>query len=350
MSDHRTPRVEPGDRGQPALALLDALPSPLMREVRERLEQFAPSSVPILIQGETGTGKDVCAHAIREIYGPDRPFVALNCAAIPEALLESELFGHVRGAFTGAFQTREGLIAQADGGILFLDEIAEMSLATEAKMLRAIETGEYRPVGGDRDRGSEFRMLAATSTELGRLVKQKRFREDLFHRLGAVRITMPPLRERMEDVPVLAEQFLAGYRVRNVERGPDGLTEEAVALLKTARWPGNVRQLRNVVEAAAAKAGPGARIEAADIFEFLPTGEPELARSTRFPTLAEAVGRAEARVILEALRRTDGNRSEAADMLGVSEATLYRKLATLRSAGRLPALQLPEQPSDAPDA
>jgi transcriptional regulator with PAS, ATPase and Fis domain len=311
-----------------------------MRRVRERIQQFARTPLPLLILGETGAGKDLCAHAIWDLVGHHRPFVSLNCAAIPEALMESELFGHLRGAFTGALRRRFGLVAQAHTGIIFLDEIAELSLRTQAKLLQVIETGAYRPVGGDRDHRSELRILAASSANLDRLVLQKRFRPDLLHRLGAVRIELPPLRERLEDVPMLVAQFLEGYRSHNEGVGPMTITEEALEVLTRARWPGNVRQLRNVVEAAAAKAGKASAVGGEHLLEFLPTGEPELAAMKRLPTLHEAVRRAEARAILEALRRSGGSRKGAAELLRVSEATLYRRLEILRREGRLPPLKL----------
>ena len=309
-----------------------------MQEVLSRMARYARSPVPILILGETGTGKELCARTIWELQGKDRAFVALNCAAILETLIDSELFGHERGAFTGAVQSRSGLLTQAHGGILFLDEISEMSQTTQAKLLRAIETGFFRPVGGERERRSEFRLLAATHVNLEQMVAQKRFRNDLLHRLGAVRIQMPPLRDHMEDLPVLVQHFLALYRTRNQGEGPTEVSDEALDFLMKTRWPGNVRQLRNVIEAAAASAGDRAVVTVEDVLEFFPTGEPELARVRAFPTLEEAVERAEARVILEALRRTRGSRKKAAQLLNVSEATFHRKLGALRAAGRLPAL------------
>lgn len=311
-------------------------PSRRMREVQDEVRRFAGSPVPILILGETGTGKEVCAHAIWELSGSDRPFVALNCAALPVELMESELFGHARGAFTGAVQAREGLMARANGGVLFLDELAEMSLPVQAKLLRAIESGEFRPVGSDRERRSELRLLGASSAKIDHLVRQGRFRPELLHRLGAVRIRLPPLRERLEDLALLTQEFLLRFRERTRVESPVRISDETLGLLSGARWPGNVRQLRNVVEAAAALAGEALLLEEAHVAPFLPVGEPELAAGGRLPTLPEAVRRAETRVVLEALRRTDGNRREAARLLGVGEATLYRKLRTLRDRGHLP--------------
>lgn len=307
-----------------------------MREVQDRVRCFADSPVSLLILGETGTGKDVCAHAVWELSGAGRPFVALNCAALPMDLVESELFGHVRGAFTGAVQARDGLMARADGGILFLDELAELPMQAQAKLLRAVESGEYRPVGSDHEKRTEIRVLAASSRNLDRLSTQCRFRPELLHRLGAVRIVLPPLRDRLEDLELLAYEFLDRFRARSPCPAPDGLTAAALEVMARAPWPGNVRQLRNVVEAAAATARDSPTIHEDHVLPFLPAGgsEPTMARS--FPTLAEAVERAEVDAILEALRRAGGRREKAARLLAVSEATFYRKLRTLREAGHLP--------------
>ena len=319
-----------------------------MERVRERIERFAASPVPILILGETGTGKDLCAHLIYEKTGRG-PFVAVNCAAIPETLIDSELFGHEKGAFTGAVRDRAGLVALADGGTLFLDELGELSLPTQAKLLRAIETGEYRPVGSERVLRSRFRVIAAARPDLDRLVESQRFRADLLHRLGSVRIVMPPLRERMEDIPALAGTFLRGYRERNEGTGPTELSDEALRLLQGATWPGNVRQLRNVMEAAAASAGSDAPVEASDVAEFLPlwTVNPP-AMASDFPTLAERLRWTEERALLEALDRARGSRKEATRLLGISEAGFYRKLSALRSEGRFPSL-VPEGASRGPN-
>jgi DNA-binding NtrC family response regulator len=310
-----------------------------MRRIQERIERFAPSPVPILILGETGTGKDRCAHAIWERSGREGPWVAVNCAAIPESLIDSELFGHEQGAFTGALRSRAGLVAQADGGILFLDELGELSLPTQAKLLRSIETGEYRPVGSDRVSHSTFRVIAAARPDLDQLVVRQRFRADLLHRLGSVRIHMPPLRERIDDIPRLARAFMAAYRSRNQGRGPQELSDDAVRLLQGGVWPGNVRQLRNVVEAAAASAGDRLVIEAMDVAEFLPLWTVTDPRpSGDFAPLAERLRWAEEQSILEALDAAEGSRVGAARLLGISEATLYRKLAQLRGQGHFPSL------------
>lgn len=316
--------------------------SQAMQAVYERIERFARSSVPILITGETGSGKELVAHAVWEETGTTTPFVAMNCAAIPDNLVDSELFGHERGAFTGALRGRAGMVARASGGILFLDEIAEMLAGTQAKLLRTLETGEYRPVGSDQTRRAQFRLLAASHANLDQLVARRRFRADLFHRLGAVRIEVPPLRERLEDVPLLVRHFLSEFREKNQGAGPTDAEEEALSHLRRSRWPGNVRQLRNVVEAAAASAAAAGapRLRMVHLLEFVGTASVDLSPEHQPTSLDDGVKRAEARLILQALRRTGGNRKEAAALLRVSETTLHRKLNDMRREGRLPASEL----------
>jgi transcriptional regulator with GAF, ATPase, and Fis domain len=216
-----------------------------MQAVFRLIERAAPSNVPVLIQGETGTGKELVARALHEHSPRKRKrFMAENCAAVPAALLESELFGHKRGSFTGAVADRDGHFVAADGGSLFLDEIGDMPLEMQAKLLRALETGEIRPVGSSQTRKVDVRFVAATHRDLTEMVKQRSFREDLYYRLNVVRIALPPLCERPEDIPHLVRFFLA--RV-GVEMGrPDAtLSAEAVAELARRRWPGNVRELEN---------------------------------------------------------------------------------------------------------
>ena len=252
--------------------------SPAMERVFEQVERYADSSVPILILGETGTGKNLCAHAIWQAGDRRTQLVSLNCAAIPDSRAESELFGHQKGAFTGAVRDHRGIIGRANGGTLFLDEITSLSLHTQARLLRCIEEGSYMPVGAEREHRSDFRLLAAAHPDLDRRVRAGAFREDLLHRLGAVRIHLPPLRERPEDVPVLADAFLADFRRRDGRERPRGLTEEAAALLASQTWPGNARQLRNVVEAAATIARDAEVIEATVLLEFLPPPGPRRGR------------------------------------------------------------------------
>jgi two-component system response regulator HydG len=222
-----------------------------MEPVFEKLATVATSQAAVLLVGESGTGKELGARAIHW-NGPRRagPFVAVNCAAIPDALLESELFGHERGAFTGAQRKRRGLFAEASGGTLFLDEIADMSLALQAKLLRALQEKTVRPLGGNAEVPLDLRVISATNRDLGMLVRQGAFREDLYYRLNVLAIRLPSLRERPEDIPLLAGHFLE-RAAETLGRRFEGFADEALAWLVNQPWPGNVRQLENVVERAA---------------------------------------------------------------------------------------------------
>jgi two-component system response regulator HydG len=222
-----------------------------MQQVYELIERLAAVSSPALIVGETGTGKELVARAIHH-HGPRvrNAFVAVNCAALPEALLESELFGHARGAFTGATQPRKGLFVEADGGTLLLDEIGDMPLSLQAKLLRVLESGEIRAVGSDSVRHCDVRILAATHRVLEDLVAENRFREDLYYRLKVITLRLPPLRTRREDISLLAEHFVARVRVRVLSSPVKTVTPEALRLLEEHSWPGNVRELEHVIESA----------------------------------------------------------------------------------------------------
>ncbi|HEX9898924.1 MAG TPA: sigma-54 dependent transcriptional regulator, partial [Candidatus Methylomirabilis sp.] len=220
--------------------------SPAMLRTLELVNQVAPSTATILIQGESGTGKELIANAIH--HGSPRrhrPFIKVNCAALPETLLESELFGYERGAFTGAVARKEGRFELADGGTLFMDEIGDLSLATQAKLLRVLQEGEFERLGGTRTLKVDIRLVAATNTDLTSLVQEKRFREDLFYRLNVITIQLPALRERPEDVPLLAQHFLRRHATKNT-KAITGFTEEAIEVLQGYDWPGNVRELENV--------------------------------------------------------------------------------------------------------
>jgi two-component system response regulator HydG len=297
-----------------------------MQEVYDRITRFARSSVPLMITGETGTGKEMVVQAIRRMVGGTSPFVAVNCAAIPEALVESEIFGHERGAFTGATHRREGLLAQAHGGILFLDEVGELPLAAQAKLLRALEAGEYRAVGAVKDTRAHFRLITATNRDLDHMVAAGHFRPDLLHRLGTARIALPALRDRREDIPLLVEHFLELIAERGSAPVPCGISAEALGLCRAAPWSGNVRHLRNVIEAAAVHAS-GERVDVEHLRELLPiTPSPS---GGPLP-LKEAMRLHESGIIQDALARSDGNREGAAVLLGISVATLYRRLAALQ--------------------
>ncbi|MCG8469655.1 MAG: sigma-54 dependent transcriptional regulator [Gemmatimonadetes bacterium] len=301
--------------------------SKVMRGVYHQIQAFASAPIPVLITGESGTGKELAAQALRELAGGGGPFEVTNCAELPETLIDSELFGHVKGAFTGAIKNHHGVVRRADGGVLFLDEIAELPVYSQAKLLRCIETGRFRPVGGERVRQSRFRLVAATNRDLELLVDQGEFREDLRYRLGAATIHMPALRDRGEDVTLLAEFFLRRYVARSSASGPSGFDEDAVAWLMHYDWPGNVRELRNGVETAAAITS-GPLITAVVLRDVL---HQESTLLSRVPTLEAALAKAERRAIETALRATRGNRERAAQLLHVSPATLYRKLAAMRT-------------------
>ncbi|HEX7787111.1 MAG TPA: sigma-54 dependent transcriptional regulator, partial [Methylomirabilota bacterium] len=238
--------------------------SPAFRRLMTLVQQVADSSATVLIQGESGTGKELVARAIHERSSRrNGPFIAVNCAALPETLLESELFGYEKGAFTGAAGRKEGRFELADGGTLFLDEIADLSPVTQPKILRVLQEGEFERVGGTRSLRVDVRIVTATNQDLAALVRDKRFREDLFYRLNVITIQVPPLRDKREDVPVLAQHFLRVYAAKN-NRQLDGFTDEAIGCLEAYAWPGNVRELENVVERAVVLAR-GSRVEAVDL-------------------------------------------------------------------------------------
>jgi two-component system response regulator HydG len=295
--------------------------SPAFDGVLRTIERVAATASTVLLQGETGTGKEVVAEALHQLSPrADRPLVKVHCAAIPETLLESELFGHARGSFTGAIKDKPGLIEQAHGGTLLLDEIGEVPLEMQVKLLRVLETGEVQRIGELQGRRADVRVVAATNRDLEVEVAAGRFREDLFYRLNVILVRIPPLRQRGDDVVQLARHFLAAAG------RPDliGFTDEALAAIRAHRWPGNVRELENAVARAAALAD-GPLIETADLPEGVRGAEPEVPGLV-LPndcTLDEA----ERRLILNALDAAGGNKKEAARRLGIGLATLYRKLA-----------------------
>ncbi|MCK6395245.1 sigma-54 dependent transcriptional regulator [Zoogloea sp.] len=294
--------------------------SEAMREVFKRIGLVAGSDATVLVLGETGTGKELVARALhRASARAARPFVAINCAAIPAELMESELFGHVKGAFTGATADRIGCFREADGGTLFLDEIGDMPLPMQAKILRVLQEREITPVGGSRALPVDVRIVAATHRDLPAAVAEGRFREDLWYRLQVVPLWLPPLRERLGDVLLLAEHFL-----RQGGRGtPKRLSTAAAQRLLAHAWPGNVRELRNAM-ARAAILCQGACIEPEHIGLPVPAAAPDIAWSG---PLAQAVAQLERSMIARALAETAGNRAEAARRLGLSRQQLYRKLA-----------------------
>jgi two-component system, NtrC family, nitrogen regulation response regulator NtrX len=316
--------------------------SPALRRLRAEIAQAAPTSGRALIFGENGTGKELVARAIhaRSLRAAG-PFVEVNCAAIPEELIESELFGHVKGAFTGAHAARKGKFELADGGTLFLDEIADMSLRTQAKVLRALQEQRIEPVGGSGSVDVDVRVIAATNKNLDEEIREGRFRDDLYFRLNVIPFHVPPLRERREDVPLLARHFM---EVLSAEHGrrPRAIAPDVLAALSRLPWPGNVRELRNIVERLVIMA-PEDTIELrhlpASLLEGLPVGGgPDAEPPAEPATLAAAREEFERRFILAKYRECGGNMSRTAEALGVERSNLYRKM---KGYGLLPARKDP---------
>ena len=301
--------------------------SAAMQQVFDLIAQVAPRRSTILVQGESGTGKELVAKAIHASSGrADAPFVAINCGNIPSDLLESEIFGHAKGAYTGATSSKKGLFEVADGGTLFLDEVATISLETQAKLLRVIQEREFRRLGGLENIKVDVRIIAATNRDLQAAVEQGTFRDDLYYRLNVIVIKLPPLQERSEDVPLLADHFIKRYCEEN-EKELCVLEPSALKVLMDYHWPGNVRELENVIERAVVLA-PG-NVITADLFpknlsHFLPDSQ------VRIPVdglpLKERVTNYERSLILAALDHTDWNQKRAAELLSVNATTLSEKL------------------------
>jgi len=305
--------------------------SPAFRRMITLVEQVADSEATVLIQGESGSGKELVARMIHE-GSPRRAqaFVAVNCAALPETLLESELFGYEKGAFTGAAGRKEGRFELADGGTLFLDEVADLSVVTQPKILRVLQEGEFERLGGTRSLRVDVRVVAASNQDLAQMVRDKRFREDLYYRLNVITVTVPPLRDRHEDVRVLAEHFLRLYAAKN-NRKLDGFTPEALERLESYRWPGNVRELENVIERSVVLAR-GNRIGAED----LPTevgGVKPPPRDALLALIGTPLDEIERRILDETLRITGGNKTQAAKLLGIDVRTVARKLERREDSG-----------------
>jgi two-component system response regulator HydG len=303
------------------------------RQMMTLVEQVADSEATVLIQGESGAGKELVARAIHD--GSRRrqgPFVAVNCAALPETLLESELFGYEKGAFTGAAGRKEGRFELADGGTLFLDEVADLSPVTQPKILRVLQEGEFERLGGTRTLRVDVRIVTATNRDLAQMVKEKKFREDLFYRLNVITITVPPLRDRREDIQPLAQHFLRLYAAKN-NRKLEGFSPEAMERLEAYTWPGNVRELENVVERTVVLARDG-RIEA----DALPPqigGVKPASRSAILELVGVPLDEVEQRLLHETLRITGGNKTQAARLLGIDVRTVARKLERRDGAGDL---------------
>ena len=297
-----------------------------MQRVLELIRKVAPTDSTVLLLGESGTGKEVVAHTLHRLSARrDRAFVAVNCAALPEALLESELFGHVRGAFTGADRDKQGLFAEADGGTLFLDEIGDMALITQAKLLRVLQNGELRPVGSNTARRVNVRVIAATNRDLHEAVRGRTFREDLFFRLNVIQIRIPPLRERADALPALVAHFI---RLSNARFGRQvrALDDTAAMYLRRYAFPGNVRELEGIIAHAVIMA-EGELVRPEDLPEAVrqaPSGR--LALGYEKPPAADTLAEMEARHIRDVLQDSRGNQTAAAKRLGISRSTLWRKM------------------------
>jgi two-component system nitrogen regulation response regulator NtrX len=299
-----------------------------MKALRQQLALMSATNGRVLIYGESGTGKQLVAHAIHSLsQRASEPFVEVNCAVIPEDLIESELFGHRKGSFAGALEDKTGKLQKADGGTLFLDEVGDMSLKTQAKVLRVIEDQRFEPVGSEASIQVDARVVASTNKNLEDEIERGNFREDLFYRLNVVPFYVPPLRERIEDVPLLADHFLKEFTTA-YGRKPKELTPEAYRVLQEYSWPGNVRELRNLMERIVIM-NPQVRVDV----RHIPVNASRRAaadRTTdRFGSLQEVREAAEREYILKKLEETRGNVTRAAELLGLERSNLYRKMKTL---------------------
>ncbi len=284
-----------------------------MRELRALIARVAPLRIPVLIEGATGTGKEVAAALLHRDSERTGGFVAFNVCAVGESMFEDALFGHVKGAYTGALGESLGFLREANGGTVFFDELSGLALTLQAKLLRAIETGVFRPIGAARDVMSEFRTVAATNEQLRELVAEGRFRDDLMHRLSGITLRMPTLAERVDDIPELVRHF-----VRRLAGHDMPVTSGAIVLLQETPWPGNVRELRQVVEAGVAFAHGELDVRALELALAHRCGR------TSVPRLV--VGHAERRELITVLERTSGDTERAAELLGVHRATVYRRM------------------------
>jgi len=297
--------------------------SKAMQEIYDLIARIAPTNASVLIHGESGSGKELIADSIHyNSRRRDKPFVKLNCAALAEGVLESELFGHEKGAFTGAVRRHRGRFEQADGGTLFLDEVADIPPATQVKLLRVIEDGVFQRVGGSENLHADVRIIAATHTRLEEAVTQRRFREDLYYRLKVVTVEVPPLRERAEDIPLLVNAFIREFNDKN-HLNIEGVDDEVIWLFRAYGWPGNVRELRNVVESMAVMAH-GNRLTKADI-------PPNVRRSVEEVRddnvrVGAKLAAVERYMIEATLKELGGNRTKAAKVLGIGLRTLQRKI------------------------
>ncbi|MEX0745616.1 MAG: sigma-54 dependent transcriptional regulator [Phycisphaeraceae bacterium] len=296
-----------------------------MRQLITRMKQVGPSPIPVLITGESGTGKELVAQAIHNnSKRAKKQFVPLNCAGLSESILEDELFGHVRGAFTGADRDRDGRFEYAHGGTLFLDEVGDMPLAMQAKLLRVLESGEVVRLGANATRHVDVRLISATNHDLKELVKEAKFREDLYFRIAGAELHLPPLRERRDDIPLLVRHYLSTFS-KDMDRDPPEVADDVMMTLMQAPWPGNVRQLMNAVQNMLVIVD-GDRIEPRHLPPDVRGSEaPQIAGLLPDPSMLN-LEQIEKQAIRNALRINHGNRETAAKMLGIGERTLYRKL------------------------
>ena len=304
--------------------------APVMQEIYSIIDKIADIRCNVIIEGESGTGKELAARAIHQhSHFAERPFVVIDCGALTDTLLESELFGHEKGAFTGATQSRKGLLESASGGTVFLDEIGNISDAMQIKLLRVVQEQQVTPVGGVQPVDIDVRFIVATNQDLAQMVAEGEFREDLYHRLNVVRFTMPPLRQRGEDIPMLVNHFVAHFAAQ-YRREVEGFDAESMRRLMGHNWPGNVRELRNLVERQVALAdGPLLHVEELGTGPVRASGD--ITEDT--PTLAEL----EKRYILRLLAQFNGNREKTATALGINKSTLWRKLQAWRREDDAPA-------------
>ena len=310
-----------------------------MRKVYQTIEQAAPTQASVLIWGESGTSKELVAQTIHQLSPrAQMPFVPINCAAIPETLLESEIFGHEKGAFTGASDRREGCFELADRGTLFLDEIAEMTPATQVKLLRVLQEQTFRRLGGRNEQTVDVRVIAATNQNPAEAVKNGRLREDLYYRLNVFAIELPPLRLRKDDLSLLMQSFLAEFNERN-HKSVSAIDAAAMRILEQYNWPGNVREVRNVIERAVILAS-GEFIETKHLPPLV-TDSPDVVKPTMELEPGMTVEEAERRLILMTLEHTRDNKTRAAEILGISLKTLHNKLNRLR--GRVPGKKQEEE-------
>jgi transcriptional regulator with PAS, ATPase and Fis domain len=311
--------------------------NPKMKEISELIAKVAPAPTTVLVRGESGTGKELVARAIhRHSALSNQPLVTLNCTALSPSLLESELFGYKRGAFTGAYADRKGLFEKADGGTMFLDEIGDMSLEIQAKLLRTLQTGEIRAVGEVRTKKVRVRIIAATNQDLEKAISDGTFREDLFYRINTFTITLPPLRERTEDIPFLAEYFLQRARAK-VNKHVESIAPQAIAFLRNYSWPGNLRELENVIERAVVLTSTSF-VEAQHLpihVQDLPGFQPKKGFKAG---KSQAIEQFERQALAGYLAESKGNVSRAAGLASIPRRTFHRLMAKYKISGRKPAL------------